>query len=130
MFAPAFARPLVKHSALFSAPFLAVALGAAAPAQAAPASEPSQDLSQNLSQNLSMTITRIPVNLSDLDLATARGRDEANARVRMAARSACGVSMGKVTLQEMQDQQNCFDGAVHQGKVQVALARERVLASR
>jgi len=110
-----FARPLVLALASLGA------VTAAVPAMAAPL-VPTPDMA--------MAVTRVPVVLSDLDLGTVKGRDAAHARVRMAARAACGIGMGKVSLREVQDQQACFTGAVKQGKVQVAMAREQMLASR
>jgi hypothetical protein len=50
--------------------------------------------------------------------------------VRAAARQACAIGVGKITLQQAQDQRNCFSTALRQGKVQVALARQQVLAAR
>lgn len=80
--------------------------------------------------DMGMTVTRVPVKLSDLNLMSVEGRAAADRRVRAAAREACAIGIGKVTLEQAQDQRNCFSTALRQGKVQVALARQQVLAAR
>ena len=118
-------RPALRPLALSLAALGALSLGsmpAAAQTTAAVSAESSADMA--------MTVTRVPVKLSDLNLMTVQGRKLADRRVRAAAREACGISIGKVTLDEAQDQRNCFRVATRQGKVQVARAREQVLAAR
>lgn len=107
---------------------LAAALGLAGsmPAFAQASAEPAVESSKDMA----MTVRRVPVKLSDLNLMSVQGRTVADRRVRAAARQACAIGLGKVTLDEAQDQRDCFSAALRQGKVQVALAREQVLASR
>ena len=98
-------------------------------AGAAPALAQDATVTESAS-DMGMTVTRVPVKLSDLNLMTVQGRAMADHRVRAAARQACAIGLGKITLQEAQDQRNCFSTALRQGKVQVALARQQVLAAR
>lgn len=109
---------------MFDARKIALALAPFCAAAAVPA------FAQAAPQDASYTVTRVPVSLADLDLGTVKGRTVADQRVRMAARSACAIGTERLTLGESRDAQACFRGALRQGKVQVALAREQVLASR
>jgi UrcA family protein len=48
--------------------------------------------------DMGMTVTRVPVKLSDLNLMSVQGRAMADRRVRAAARQACAIGVGKITL--------------------------------
>jgi len=121
----AISTPLRPVALSLAAAAGAMALGAspAAARDAAPAPAVSRS-------GTDMIVTQVPVSLADLNLTTAQGRSIADRRVRAAARQACAIGMGKVTLEQSQDQLQCFNAALRQGKVQLALARQQVLASR
>ncbi|NKJ43015.1 MULTISPECIES: UrcA family protein [unclassified Novosphingobium] len=120
---------------VFSPAFRPLALSLAAAGALAGSSMPAfaqapADSMIDAPSGMTMTVTRVPVKISDLNLMSVEGRAAADRRVRAAARQACAIGLGKVTLEQAQDQRNCFSAALRQGKVQVALAREQVLASR
>jgi UrcA family protein len=79
--------------------------------------------------DMGMTVTRVPVKLSDLNLMTVEGRAAAD---RRCAQPPAGLRHRRRQnhAEQAQDQRNCFSTALRQGKVQVALARQQVLAAR
>ena len=65
--------------------------------------------------------TRV-VRYDDLDLASAKGRERLQARVRMAVNSVCGHSDGRRTLSEKMAAERCRKAARQQSEAQVAEA--------
>lgn len=65
------------------------------------------------------------VSFSDLDLASAQGQAQLDARLRRAAVAVCEVNTGRETLAEMRVEKRCFNDAIKAARASYAMVRQQ-----
>ncbi|WP_226016069.1 UrcA family protein [Novosphingobium sp. FKTRR1] len=75
-------------------------------------------------------VASIEVRYGDLNLASAQGQDQLDARLRQAARKVCGASFGPMPLSEELNARKCYTRALGTAQQTLASAQYRKVLSR